>query len=49
MISQVIAGSTRVLILVVMEEGQRPRVSMITKSSMKVLILVVMEEGQRRH
>ena len=38
---------TSVLILVVMEEGQRLRFSLLLVLSLRVLILVVMEEGQR--
>ena len=38
---------TEVLILVVMEEGQRPFHKNNTHPTKKVLILVVMEEGQR--
>ena len=38
-----------VLILVVMEEGQRQWFTEITKVSLTVLILVVMEEGQRHY
>ena len=39
------AGS--VLILVVMEEGQRLSADVKKENQQKVLILVVMEEGQR--
>ena len=37
-----------VLILVVMEEGQRPEEFINLGNKLCVLILVVMEEGQRR-
>ena len=38
-----------VLILVVMEEGQRQQGTKVIAGDLKVLILVVMEEGQRLH
>ena len=38
-----------VLILVVMEEGQRLFKYLVTRPYWNVLILVVMEEGQRRN
>ena len=42
------ASARRVLILVVMEEGQRLSAINAAAEALKVLILVVMEEGQRR-